>query len=197
MNAYLKDGRLADVLALIQVLARDKWTKRWHSGLVELLRRGPQSGKDWTAIGTEHPELFRVLEPDEESKREQTIALIARIMQPRVHKPDGGLPKLEPLSSEETQELLNLAITLHDRALQRSQQWKTVTVPLVVAIIAAFGSISAAVVNIFKAPSPAPAINVTPTIVVPAEPPKALPSPAQESSKALPAPKEESVSEAQ
>jgi len=40
-SLYLKPGRLSDVLALIQVLAYNKFAKRTHAGLVAQLRRPP------------------------------------------------------------------------------------------------------------------------------------------------------------
>lgn len=170
-SAYLKDDRLADVLALIQVLARDKWAKRWHDGLVKSLRRGPQSAKDWIEIGVEHPELFRVLEPEQHHTNSQTVALISRLVQKPIEAEDPADPPLSPpLSPEETGKLMDLAVTLHDRAVQRGDRWKTVTVPLIVAIIAAAGVITTALLNLAK-----PTAHPQTIILQPAEPAKIAP----------------------
>lgn len=48
---------------------------------------------------------------------------------------------------DQTNKLMELAVQLHDREVQRRGRWKTVIVPTVVAIIAAGASIVAAVIS--------------------------------------------------
>ncbi|TBW13260.1 hypothetical protein E0E50_00625 [Azotobacter chroococcum subsp. isscasi] len=59
-------------------------------------------------------------------------------------------PKSSPLSPDQTNNLINLAIQLHDREVQRRDRWKTVIVPMVVAIIAAGASIVGAIISTSK-----------------------------------------------
>jgi hypothetical protein len=60
MSSYLKNGRLADVLALIQVLALDKHSHRSEDGLRDELDGPPHSAVDWEELAAEHREFFRV-----------------------------------------------------------------------------------------------------------------------------------------
>jgi len=185
MNAYLKDGRLADVLALIQVLAREKWAKRTEEGIVGTLQRKPHSASTWIAVSLEHAELFRVLDPEDSTASEPKTALITRLLQPKLppEKPEEAT-RLEPLTLAETSKLLDLAVTLHDRAIQRKDRWKTVGI----SAISASAVVIAAILAFMKPASPPPAITVNPQIIVPEQ--KALPAPVQEQPKALLAPKE-------
>ncbi|HAR42148.1 MAG TPA: hypothetical protein DCS07_05890 [Bdellovibrionales bacterium] len=151
INFYLKPGRLSDILALIQILAYDKLAKRTHDGLKAQLRRDPLTASTWTDIGQQHPELFRVLEAEKHSSGQKTVALIARFVQEGI-LPDNANepPKSSPLSPDQTNNLINLAIQLHDREVQRRDRWKTVIVPMVVAIIAAGASIVGAIISTSK-----------------------------------------------
>jgi hypothetical protein len=145
---YLKPGRLSDILALIQILAYDKLAKRTHEGLKAQLRRDPLTATTWTAIGQQHPELFRVLEAEKHSSGQETVSLIARFVQESVPSDnEGEPPKSAPLSPDQTSNLISLAIQLHDREVQRRDRWKSVIVPMVVAIIAAGASIVGAILS--------------------------------------------------
>src|SRR5574340_832194 len=59
-SPYLMRGRLADVLALIQVLALDEHAHRCDDGLNSELQGSPRSADSWPAIAEQHPEFFRV-----------------------------------------------------------------------------------------------------------------------------------------
>lgn len=150
-SLYLIPGRLSDVLALIQVLAYDKFAKRTDDGLTNQLRRSPLTADSWIDIGRQHPELFRVLEAERHHSGQDTVALIARFVQEPVapEAPDEP-PKSPPLSPDQTGKLMELAIQLHDREVQRRDRWKTVLLPVVVAIIAAGASVVAAVISASK-----------------------------------------------
>jgi Flp pilus assembly protein CpaB len=120
---YLKDGRLEDVLALIQVLALDKDSHRSEEGVKSELPALPNSAGSWLQLAKEHQEFFRVVED-----RKFPISLVTR------HVSSESGEKRPPLSPEHTQALLNSAIELHDRQIRRSQRW-TVLIPIWVAVI--------------------------------------------------------------
>lgn len=124
-SKYLKDGRLEDVLALLQVLALDKDSHRSESGLKEELSEKPKSAVTWFELAQDHQEFFRVVE-----SKKFPISLVLR------HVSDPTRDKRPPLSPEQTQSLLSTAIELHDRQLKRSQRW-TVLIPIWVAVIGA------------------------------------------------------------
>jgi len=138
-------------LALIQILAYDKLAKRTHEGLKAQLRRDPLTADTWTKIGQQHPELFRVLEAEKHSSGQETVTLIARFVQEGIPSNNESEPPISPpLSPDQTSNLINLAIQLHDREVQRRDRWKSVIVPMVVAIIAAGASIVGAIISTSK-----------------------------------------------
>lgn len=124
-SKYLKDGRLEDVLALLQVLALDKDSHRSESGLKAELSDKPKSAETWLSLAQEHQEFFRVV-----GSKKLPVSLVLR------HVSDLEQNKRPPLSPEQAQSLLNTAIELHDRQLKRSQRW-TVLIPIWVAVIGA------------------------------------------------------------
>lgn len=63
--SYLIEGRLSDVLALIQVLALSPKTRRSEQGLLQELQGSPRSGESWIDVGRQHRESFFVLRPQE------------------------------------------------------------------------------------------------------------------------------------
>ena len=127
---YLKDGRLEDILALLQVLALDKDSHRSEAGLATELSEKPQSAGSWIALAQEHQEFFRVVE-----SKKFPVSLVLR------HVSDPEQNKRPPLSPEQTQSLLNTAIELHDRQLKRSQRW-TVLIPIWLAVIGALATLA-------------------------------------------------------
>ena len=122
-SKYLIDGRLEDVLALIQVLALDKDSHRSEEGLKSELPARPSSSKSWLKLAKEHQEFFRVVE-----SKKRPISLVTR------HVSEETAEKRPPLSPDHTQTLLNSAIELHDRQIRRSQRW-AVMIPIWVAVI--------------------------------------------------------------
>ena len=70
---YLIENRLSDVLALIQVLALDKYGHRTESGLEKELQGKPKSADSWTVLAKGHPEFFRVA-----IDKEHKLSLVAR-----------------------------------------------------------------------------------------------------------------------
>lgn len=122
---YTSAGRLADVLALIQVLALDRHAHRSESGLLDELQGKPCSAQSWTIVGREHPEFFRVA-----TEGEHQLSLVARHVVPR--DADG----VKALPSDFVHELLRTAIELHDRQLESAEWWKKF-MPLLAALASA------------------------------------------------------------
>ena len=123
---YTKPGRLADVLALIQVLALDFYPKRTEPGMQESLQGPPTSASSWFALAGEHREMFRV-----DPTSEAGLSLVARFVMPRGE--DGQRRNLEP---EFVSALLQTAITMHDRQAQAKEWWKSL-IPLWSALVGA------------------------------------------------------------
>ena len=111
-SEYLLPGRVADVLALLQVLAMDEHAHRSENGLASELQGPPRSAKTWPELAQKHPEFFRV-KPDGEHR----VSLIARHVTP---KDESGR---RPFPADYTSKLLQLAVELHDREVRRSQSW--------------------------------------------------------------------------
>src|SRR6266568_6340760 len=109
---YLVPGRLADVLALIQVLALDEHSHRSEDGLRRELQGIPQSAETWAPVAQSHPEFFR-FRPEGEHR----ISLVARHVLP---KNEAGLRALPP---EFAGRLLDAAIDLHDRQVKLAERW--------------------------------------------------------------------------
>ncbi|WP_444901338.1 hypothetical protein ACJJIG_17355 [Microbulbifer sp. SSSA007] len=124
-SKYLKDGRLEDVLALLQVLALDQKSHRSESGLKDELSDKPKSAETWLTLAQEHQEFFRVVK-----SKKFPVSLVLR------HISDPDKNTRPPLSPEQAQSLLSTAIELHDRQLKRSQRW-TVLIPIWVAVLGA------------------------------------------------------------
>jgi hypothetical protein len=128
-RVYAQPERLADVMALIQVLALGKTTHLTEEELLEEgLKTPPRSGeKHWRSVARAHPEFFRV-NPD--PNKENAVSLIARHAKQK--KPgEGGR---EPLTPDFVDSLLRSAVDIHDRQVRRSERW-TYLVPIWVALL--------------------------------------------------------------
>ncbi|KAF0804617.1 hypothetical protein A167_03679 [Alcanivorax sp. S71-1-4] len=138
---------MADVLALIQVLAYDKYTSRSESGLVDELKNKPDSEESWIDLGRTHPEFFRVRfesEDEEEDGKVNRVSLISRYALPNTS--ENG-KKIRPiLDSNAVNKLMDVAIEINDRQLSRSERWK-ILLPMVIAIVGAGASIVAAIIG--------------------------------------------------
>ena len=125
-SAYLKKGRLEDVLSLIQVLAFDTDSRRSEEGIAKEIQGKPKSAELWTEIAEDHAEFFRV------SKKDKCpISLVSRFVSV------GNESPRKPLSQEYTHSLLTTAIEIHDRQVKRSEKW-TYLIPIWVALITGF-----------------------------------------------------------
>lgn len=121
---YLNGERLADTLALIQVLALDEYPHRSEVHLQVELQGKPKSAETWASLAREHPEFFRV-----RGDADHPVSLVARHVLPKNGQGEQALP------SEYTAKLMALAVELHDRQLRRVQAWQAF-VPLLVAVVA-------------------------------------------------------------
>lgn len=120
-HPYSLDGRLSDVMALIQVLALDKSAHRSEEGLKSELQGKPNSAGSWEGLAKQHPEFFRV-----RKYGKHTVSLISRHV-----LPEGA----RNLPSELIGQLLEAAIQLHDRELERKFHWK-IYIPIIVVVTA-------------------------------------------------------------
>jgi hypothetical protein len=135
------------VLTLIQILAYDSSARRTDEALRKQLSRKPRTAKSWTQLGREHPEFFRVFDPQGDSRQNESVTLVAQFVLPTVQKYDSTEAQTPALSAEVTNNLMNLAIELHDREMQRRDRWKIVLVPMIVAIVAAGATVTAAIIT--------------------------------------------------
>ncbi len=143
---YATPGRLADILALIQVLAFDPDTHRSEAGVKkEMGGRPPFSSDEWTILAKEHSEFFRV-----SNEAEHAVSLVAR----HVQSTDDPNRKREPLSPEFTQVLIRTAIELHDREIAVAERWKTF-IPIWSTLIASILVLITSLILHFAAPTKA------------------------------------------
>lgn len=163
ITSYLQPGRLADVLALIQVLAYDRDSYRTEDGLDEELQRKPSAGESWMALAKQHPEFFRVRN---DPIRKPRVALLARYVLDHQQLPDGE-EKRPTLEASVANKLMELAIQLHDKQLERMNRWKSVVLPMAIAVLAAGASITGALINSTKS---SPSVSSQP--VAPADRPR-------------------------
>lgn len=120
-HPYSHDGRLSDVMALIQVLALDDSAHRSEEGLKNELQGKPSSAESWENLAKQHLEFFRV-----RKSGTHTVSLISRHVLPE------GERNLPP---ELIGQLLEAAIQLHDRELERKFHWK-IYIPIIVVVTA-------------------------------------------------------------
>jgi len=130
---YAEPRRLADVMALIQVLALGKRPYRTEAGLLQSLQSPPRSAGKWTEVADDHPEFFRVQHRRDDAR----VSLVLRHVLP------GDNDEFAELGPRYLDSLLRTAVEMHDRQVRRSQRW-TYLVPVWVAmIVGSFGLIAA------------------------------------------------------
>ena len=133
---YANPERLADVMALIQVLALHKYGDRSDKGLSDTMQASPRSASTWEEVAKEHPEFFRV-----NPGARLSVSLVSRYVLPKDEE------KRRELSPDFISILLKSAIALHDRQLSRAQWWKTF-LPIIGAVIAAIVSLICAIIYV-------------------------------------------------
>lgn len=144
-SSYKKDGRLGEVLALIQVLAYDEISTRTEGGIAKELTPKPASAKSWIALAQLHPELFRV---GLDKKGQLRASLVSRFVL-TLDGPDEENQRRPMLDHGIVNKLMDVALDLHDKELVRAQRWQPV-IPIVVALISSATLIAIA---IFKSAS--------------------------------------------
>ena len=112
-HEYLDEGRLEDVIALIQVLGLDTSISRGENAVQKLLRGPPHSARSWTELAKQHAEFFRVYD----GTRGASISLIARYL--TGNGEDGPV-----LTSEYITGLIDAAVHIHRGQIQRRQVLK-------------------------------------------------------------------------
>jgi hypothetical protein len=155
-SPYLKQGRLADVIAALQFMASAKRPEREIKEWAKVLDVCDDSAIDkWTHVFTEHREFFHtytlpgqselkaalrwryaIKNFDAETEIEYTPSQVKAL-------PEAVRNSLttKPLDGAQVGTLLNTAISLHTRALEElgaSRWW----IPLLSAILAAVGAIA-------------------------------------------------------
>ena len=133
-KSYRKEGRLAEVLALIQVLSYDKIASRSEAGLSYELQSTPATHSSWIALAKEHTEFFRVREgtDDEDGEKKDLISLVSRFVQPKIP----GTNNRSPLETSVVNKLMEIAVDTHDRQSERRDRFWKLYVPIIMALIA-------------------------------------------------------------
>lgn len=146
-SPYLKDQRLADVIAAIQVMSTYKFYKLDFSGWSKRITGSEKNESDWKVIFDEHPEFFRL------SSDHNKVSLVWRRSYKRNFHVDrektlsteelNSLPSNEkservsraPLSNNDIATLISTAVDLHSRAIE-SQKEKRWLLPSLVTVVA-------------------------------------------------------------
>ena len=134
-SPYLKDQRLADVIAAIQVMSTYKFYKLDFAGWSKRIT-GTESNADyWEKVFSEHPEFFRL------NEEKDKVSLVWRRSHQRSFHVDRqeiltrdqieSLPEQEkntrisrtPLSNGDTATLISTAVDLHSRAIESEKRW--------------------------------------------------------------------------
>ena len=106
---YLKNNRLADVIAALQFLGRYEDYKRSASDWTKKIRASPKSvngEKGWEVVFREHPEFFR----ESGDKSDEKNVLFSLLLRRATSKTGDERP---PLSDETISGLIEIAIKLH------------------------------------------------------------------------------------
>ena len=132
---YTQKGRLDDVIRLISVLSQGKYAFQSEEGISRALRGSPLSANTWEVVARAHPEFFR---PQGSGK------LFALLIRSYFDKGDDEIR--DDLTVEQTQKLIDVAIALHDKEIQR-RQMNSYLFPLIIAIIALLGTIATPIIT--------------------------------------------------
>lgn len=151
-NPYLKDGRLADVIAAITAMGNYRYYKLSFEKWAERISNAPHDGEHWGNVFTEHPEFFRMNPLDKKA------SLVWRRQLPKRYDPRRSIEigrdefdalsseertgiTRRPLGSDEITALITVAVGLHERALeqQKDRRW---WLPIAIAIVAFLGAVA-------------------------------------------------------
>jgi hypothetical protein len=138
----LDDARLADVIAAIQTLGIYPFYKSDISKWAERISGNAKDADHWRRVFEEHPEFFRLSPTDEDcvslvlrrqrrkryhTKREELLPFEEFRNLPETEKKKVSR---EPLNAEQIAALINVAIGMHDRALERQNARRWLVAPL-------------------------------------------------------------------
>ena len=130
INPYLKDHRLADVIAAITTLGTYKFYKLDFAGWAMRISGTAKDARHWQSVFKEHPEFFRVNTGDDKA------SLVWRRQFPRNFNvddiketvPDDEIDgtaedriSRQRLDAEQITALIDVAVKLHDRALEQKK----------------------------------------------------------------------------
>lgn len=150
-SPYLANShRLADVVAMLQIMGTYKFASREVGKWSESLGRAPISAKSWRHVFEQHPEFFRI--------RDDLVSLVWRRASERLYDtvtgkeitsveadalPEEARKKLSraPLSPEQVTSLIEVAIKLQTQAISRRQELRWWVPLLVGAIGVAIGAL--------------------------------------------------------
>lgn len=134
-NPYLKDNRLADVIAAIQIMGTYPWAKRTVDSWTNKLGKH-KSGENWKVVFEDHPEFFsldgewaslrwrfgydRIYDVIEHKElTEDEIEALGKDEKNRITR--------KPLASEQIGTLIKSAIELHSSAIAHEQEKRWLT----------------------------------------------------------------------
>jgi hypothetical protein len=154
-DPYLKLNRLQDIIAAIQVMALFQRSSAPPEGWAELISGDATKADYWRKIFVEHPEFFR-----RSPEKDDRYALVWRRALPRrfdrrtnralTEEEYDSLPDKEyqyisrmPISQTDMKTLIDVAIQLHSKAIDRDRDWRWLIphgITIVTAAVAAIGA---------------------------------------------------------
>lgn len=141
--SYLQENRLADIIRLIAVLGKQsKHSFRTNEGITTELNGIPKSAEAWTNIAEEHPEFFKF------NKDKTSIVLLLRYL----NSEDENGDSYRALDIDQTQKLIDQAISLHDKQIARYQR-NNFIIPLIAAVITALVTITVSTITYYSSKS--------------------------------------------
>lgn len=150
-NPYRHPGRLADVIGAITALGIYRHYKLSFPEWSERIANNRDHAEKWGSLMSEHPEFFRI------SAEDQRASLVWRRQNPKSYDTRNGCEitrqqfkdmgdeeriyiSRRPLEPSELTALINVAISLHERAIDehKANKW---WVHIAVAFLAFFGAL--------------------------------------------------------
>lgn len=153
-SPYLKENRLADVIAAITTLATYKFYKLDFPGWADRISGSENRAAHWEQVFREHPEFFRI------SSADNKASLVWRRQYPRTYNVDTGVEEAKPegqkyldgerysrrpLEPTEITALISTAVNLHSRAVEQSNSARW-WLPILIAVLAFAGSLVGGVI---------------------------------------------------
>ena len=159
-SPYLKNNRLADVIAALQAAGRYKFYKLDVPGWADRIVGDRTQSEYWRKVFEEHPEFFRL-----DSNRSRG-SLVWRRQHQKRYDVDAGTSlskeasvrlseeqkkriSRDPLGTEELATLINTAVNLHSRAIEHDRArrwWVSPAVGIIGALSGLLGAIVGAII---------------------------------------------------